>query len=55
MGQPEARGAQVIGKVQIRNTKEGFRSVSGVPAFVDPRAGRAELAAQKNGARSKAH
>ena len=88
MGQPEA-GAQVIGKVQIRNTKEGFweivsvdqhgtpiiqrrnasnkrpgsksmptmpgvsRSVSGVPEFIDPRAGRAELAPQMNGARSK--
>jgi hypothetical protein len=29
------------------------RSVSGVPAFIDPRAGRAELAPQMNGARSK--
>ena len=31
------------------------RSVSGVPAFIDPRAGRAELAPQMNGARSKPH
>jgi len=29
------------------------RSVSGVPAFIDPRAGRAELAPQMNGVRSK--
>jgi hypothetical protein len=29
------------------------RSVNGVPAFIDPRAGRAELAPQLNGARSK--
>ena len=29
------------------------RSVRGVPAFIDPRAGRAELAPQMNGARSK--
>jgi len=84
-------GAQVVGKVQTRNTKEVSwdivsvdqhgtpiiqrrkasnrrpgsksmptvpgvsRSVSGVPAFIDPRAGRAELAPQMNGARSKPH
>ena len=29
------------------------RSISGVPAFFDPRAGRAELVPQMNGARSK--
>lgn len=29
------------------------RSVSGVPAFIDPRAGRAEFAPQMNGARSR--
>jgi hypothetical protein len=33
----------------------GSLSASGVAAFVDPRAGREELATQKNGACSKAH
>jgi type I site-specific restriction endonuclease len=31
------------------------RSVSGVPAFIDPRAGRAESSSQMNSARSKPH
>jgi hypothetical protein len=88
-GPGQGLGAQVLGKVQIRNAKEVFweivsvdqhgtpiiqrrkasdkrpgsksmptvsgmsRSVSGVPTFIDAKAGRVYLAPQMNRARSK--